>query len=168
MNANELFDKHAPQRKLNKHKISLKDKPWITPAIQKPCLIKNTLFKKDIKLSDPLIKQKVHFKQQYYRNLLPTVSKKSKQSYYEEFFQNNLNESKNMWKGIRNLIPSSPKSNIQLLSDNSEAITGPEKIANIFNGQFSTIAKETKAKIKLSNKSFADFRHLPFRDLFFH
>ena len=31
-------------------------------------------------------------------------------------------------------VKSSPKSNIQLLSDNSEAITDPEKIANIFNG----------------------------------
>ena len=30
--------------------------------------------------------------------------KKSKQNYYERFFENNLNNIKNMWKGIRSLI----------------------------------------------------------------
>ena len=62
MNANEHFDKQAPKKKLNKYKLNLKDKRWITPTIQKPCLIRNILFKKDIKLSDPFIKQEVHLK----------------------------------------------------------------------------------------------------------
>ena len=57
---NELLDKHAPYRKLNKYKLKLKTKPWITPAIQKSMLIKNNLFRKYIKLSDPLTKQEVH------------------------------------------------------------------------------------------------------------
>ena len=38
---NELFDKHARDRKLNKYKLKFKTKPWITPAIQKSILIKN-------------------------------------------------------------------------------------------------------------------------------
>ena len=68
MNMDELLDKHAPYRKLNKYK--LKTKPWITLAI----------------------KQEVHLKYKYYRNLLSTILKKSKQSYCEKFFQNNLND----------------------------------------------------------------------------
>ena len=134
MNKNELLDKHAPYRKLNKYKLKLKTKPWITPAIQKLILIKNNQFKKYIKLSDSLIKQEVYLKYKYYRNLLSTILKKSKQSYYEKFFQNNLNNIKNIQKGIRNLISlkQSPKSNIHLLSHNSETITGPKNIADKF------------------------------------
>ena len=50
INMDELFDKHARDRKLNKYKLKLKIKPWITPAIQKSILIKSNLFKKYIKL----------------------------------------------------------------------------------------------------------------------
>ena len=100
----KLLDKHAPYRKLNKYKRMLKTKPWITPAIEKSILIKNILFKKHIKLSDPLINQEVQLKCKYYRILIHTILKKSKQNYYEKFFQNNLNDIKKIWKGIRNLI----------------------------------------------------------------
>ena len=108
-------------------------------------------------------------KYKYYRNLLSTILKKSKQSYYEKFFQNNLNDIKNKWKGIRDLISlkQSPKSNIHLLFHNSETITDPKNIANIFNYYFSTIAEKTKAKIKFSNKSFTDVLHHPIDDSFF-
>ena len=78
MNMNELCDKHAPYRKLSRYKLKLKTKPWITPAMQKLILIKANLFKKYIKLSDPLIKQEVHLKYKYYRNLLLTIFKNSK------------------------------------------------------------------------------------------
>ena len=73
------------------------------------------------------------------------------------------------WKGIRHLISlkQSPKSNIHLLSHNSETITDPKNIANLFNYYFSTIAKKTNAKIKFSNKSFTDFLHHPINDSFF-
>ena len=35
MKINELLGKHTPYRKLNKYKLKLKTKPWITPATQK-------------------------------------------------------------------------------------------------------------------------------------
>ena len=38
-----------------------------------------------------------------------------------------------------------------------ETVTSPQKIANIFNDYFSTIARKTKAKIRFSNKSFDAF-----------
>ena len=55
-NMNELLDKPAPYRKLNKYKLKLKTKPCITPAIKKLILIKNNLFKNCIKISELLIK----------------------------------------------------------------------------------------------------------------
>ena len=81
VNMNELLDKHAPYRKLNKYKLKLKTKTWINPAAQKSILIKNNPSKKCIKLSDPLIKQEVHLKYKYYRKPLSTILRKSKQNY---------------------------------------------------------------------------------------
>ena len=125
----------------------------------KATLIENNLLKKYIKLSDPLIKKDIHLKYKYFMNLLSTILKKGKQSDHEKFFRNNLNEIKSIWKGIRNFtsFKQSPKSNIHLLSHNSETITDSKNTASISNGCFSTIAEKTKNKIKFSNKSFAGF-----------
>ena len=163
-NMNELLDKPAPYRKLSKYKLKLKTKPYITPAIKKSILIKNNLFKNCIKISELLIKQEEHLKYKYYKNLLCTTLKKGKQIYFEKFFQNNLNDIKNIWKGIRNFISlkQSPNSNIYLLPYNSETIT-----TNIFYDYFSTISKKTKTKNNFSNKSFADFFHHPIDNFFF-
>ena len=143
MNINQfLDDKDAHYRKVNKYKLKLKTKPWITSAIQKSVLIKNNFFKRYIKLSDPLIKQEVYLKYMCYRNFLSTILKTSKQKYYEKLFHNNLNCIKNIWKWIRNLIAlkQSLKSIIHWLSRNNETITDPKNITNIFNDYFSTIA----------------------------
>ena len=89
--------------------------------------------------------------------------KKSKQKYYERFFKNNLNNLKNIWKGIRNLIAikHSSASNAHMLTHKGATVTDPLRIANIFNDYFSSIAKKTKTNIKFSNKSFQDFLHRP-------
>ena len=77
--------------------------------------------------------------------MLSTLTKKSKKSYYDNFFKNNLNDLKNTWKGIRNLISmtKSATSVPNTLSQNDESITDPIKIANIFNNFFNTIAAKT-------------------------
>ena len=68
------------------------EKDWdlITAAIHKSILVKNYLFKKYIKLKDPVKKTQTHDKYKYYRNLLSTVIKKSTQN-YNEFFKTNMN-----------------------------------------------------------------------------
>ena len=92
-NMNDLLDKHAPfKKKISKYKLKFKTKPWITPAIS----IKNALFKRYIKLKSPVKKIEVHQQYKYYRNLLSTLMKKSKQNYYERFFRNNLKNLKNI------------------------------------------------------------------------
>ena len=42
--------------KVSKYQLKLKTKPWITTAIHKSILVKNSLFKKYIKLKDPVKK----------------------------------------------------------------------------------------------------------------
>ena len=103
-NMNDLLDKHSPFKKISNYKLKFKAKPWITPTIQMSISIKNSLFKKYIKLKSPLKKNEVRQQYKYSRNLLSTLMKKSKQDYYEQFFKNNLNNLKKIWKGIRSLI----------------------------------------------------------------
>ena len=53
---------------------------------------------------DPILKEECHINYKKYRNLLFTLMKKSKQAYYERYFERNWNNIKNTWKGIKSLI----------------------------------------------------------------
>ena len=145
-NMNDLLDKHAPFRKISKYKLKFKTKPWITAALQKSISIKNALFKRYMKLKTPVKKNEVHQQYKYYIKLLSTLMKKSKQNYYEQFFKNNLNNLKNIWKGIRSLIAikHSSVSNIHMLTHKGVIVTDPLHIANIFNDYFSSITEKIK------------------------
>ena len=103
--------------------------------------IKNHLLTKDIKLKDVTLKNEVQIKYKQYRNLLSTLMKESKKSYFTNYFQNNLNDLKSTWKGIKNLIslkelPNVASSNI---FDNSRSLTEPQEIANYFNKYLYTL-----------------------------
>ena len=84
--------------------LDSKNKPWITSGIQKSVYIKNQLLKKFINKKDPQIKAAFHEQYKTYRNLLSTLMKQSKQIYYTKYFENNLNNIKNTWKEIKNII----------------------------------------------------------------
>ena len=49
---NAILDIHAPYKKVNKYKLRLKIKPWITPALQKSISVKNSLLKKFVNCND--------------------------------------------------------------------------------------------------------------------
>ena len=73
----------------------------------------------------------------YSHHLLKKVKSKS----FEDNFFNNLNDLKNTWKDIRNLI-SMTKSAISVpnkLPQDDESITDPIRIENIFNNVFTII-----------------------------
>ena len=66
--------------------------------------MKNKLLSKLIKLKDANLKNEVRFKFKEYRNLLSTLLKRSKQSYFTNYFQTDINDLKNTWKGIKKRI----------------------------------------------------------------
>ena len=83
--------------------------------------------------------------------------KKSKQGYYDKYFERNWNNIKNTWKGIKSCIylktvASSVPTVLSL--DNGDATTSPYDIANTFNNYFATIAGTTKKCIKYSINIF--------------
>ena len=142
---NTVLDKHAPYQKVQKYILKLKTKPFITAGIQNSIKIENRLFKNYINKKDFTLKNEIHAEYKKHGNMLTTLTKKSKRSYCDNFFKNNLNDLKNTWKGIRNLISmtKSATSVPNTLSQNDESITDPIKIANIFNNFFNTIAAKT-------------------------
>ena len=86
--------------------------------------------------------------------------KRSKQAYFDKYFEANWNNIKNTWKGIKSLITlKSVASNVPtvLSLDNGDTITNPYDIANTFNNYFASIAETTKKNIKYSHKHFSDY-----------
>ena len=102
-----------PLRKSRKKEPRFRSKPWITLGLEISISIKNSLFAKFIKANDINQKNQIHINYKQCRNLISTLLKRSKRSYFTFyfilffsflFFNDNLNNLKNTWKGIKNLI----------------------------------------------------------------
>ena len=153
---NMLLDTYAPLKRVNKYKMKFKSKPWITLGLQKSISVKNKLLKNFINKKDPILKEECHTNYKKYRNLLSTLMKKSKQAYYDRYFEKkwkSIKKSvKNTWKGIKSLISlKTVPSNIPtvLSIDNGDTITNAYDIANTFNNYFASIAKTIKKRHKI-------------------
>ena len=101
---NILLDTYAPLKRINKCKLKFKSKPWITLGLQKSVSAKNKLLTYYINKRDPILKEEFHTKYKIFRNFLSTLMKKSKQAYFDKYFERNWNNIKNTWKGIKSLI----------------------------------------------------------------
>ena len=109
--------------------------------------MKNKLLKNFINKEDPVLKEEFHTNYKKYRNLLSTLMKKSKQAYYDKYFEKNWNNIKNTWKEIKSLISLKTLAfNIPtvLSLDNGDTGTNPYDIASTFNNYFGSIAETTK------------------------
>ena len=84
-----LLDTYAPLKKINKYKLKCKYKPWITLGLQKSIFVKNKLLTNFINKKDLILKEEFHTNYKKYRNLLSTLMKKSKQAYYDKYFERN-------------------------------------------------------------------------------
>ena len=103
-NINSILDVHAPLKKVNKYKLKIKTKPWITPALQKSISTKNNLLKKFITAKDSQVKERYHKEYKDYRNMLSTFLKQSKTNYYNHYFETNWNNIKNTWKSLKSIL----------------------------------------------------------------
>ena len=75
--------------------------------------------------------------------------KKSKQAYYNKYFEKNWDNIKNTWKVIKFLISlKTVASNVPIVLslDNGVTVTNSCDIANTFNNYFASIAETTKKK----------------------
>ena len=65
--------------------------------------VENKLLTKFINAKHPILKDEIHIEYKNYRDLLSTLMKKSKQAYYNKYFETNWNNIKNTLKGIKPL-----------------------------------------------------------------
>ena len=93
----------------------------------------------------------------------------SKKSYYTSFFNNNLNNVKNTWKGIKEIINIKPSTNIKSFSlkVNEKVISDHSTVANLFNNYFSTIQDKLLKEIVPSKYDFTNFLKTPNNYSFF-
>ena len=89
-----ILDMFAPQKKISKQKLKFRNKLWITLGLQKSISVKNHLLTKYIKLKDVTLTTEAQIKYKQYTNLLSTIIKESKRSYFTNYFRNNLNDLK--------------------------------------------------------------------------
>ena len=157
---NMLLDTYAPLKRVKKYKLKFKSKPWITLGLQKSIPVKkNKLLTNFINKKNTILKEECHTNYKKYRNLLSTLMNKSKQAYYDRYFEKNWKNIKNTWKGIKSLISLKTVSSsipTVLSLDNRGTITNPYDIANTFNKYFASIAETTKKSIKYTHKHFSD------------
>ena len=156
---NMLLESYAPLKRINKYKMKFNSKPWITLGLQKSISVKNKLLKNFFNKKDPVLKEEFHTNYRKYRKLLSTLMKKSKQAYYDKYFEKNWNNINNTWKGIKSLISLKTVAfNVPtvLFLDNGDTVTNPYDISNTFNNYFASIA-ETTEKTKYSHKHFSDY-----------
>ena len=156
---NSILDEHAQLKRVNKYKLKFKSKPWITPAIQKSISVKNNLLKRFINSKDPQVKDIFHEQYKDYRNMLSTLLKKSRTNYYNQYFEANMNNIKNTWKGIKSILTIKNTSSDfpKCLSSNGSTFTNQVEISDVFNNCFASIAEKTKVNINYSHKHFSDF-----------
>ena len=69
--------------------------------------------------------------------------KKSKQKYFTKYFETNVKNLKNTWKGIKSIISlkNSTSSSPNVINFNNELTSDLLKIANVFNNHFSSIGE---------------------------
>ena len=156
---NTVIDKYLPLKKLTRKEIKLQNKPWITKDICKAIKRRETLYRKFIKAKDPLIKEQYHKNYKDLRNQIVLICRESKKMYYQIFFNENSNDLKKTWKGIKSIINIKTNNSFipTSIMSNNEIISEPTEVADKFNHYFSSIAGKLQAKIYQNDFDFKVF-----------
>ncbi|XP_065678993.1 uncharacterized protein LOC136093712 [Hydra vulgaris] len=165
----KILDRYAPYKELPKKKIKLQSKPWITSGILKSIFNKNILYKKFTRSKNVITKKKLFTKFKLYRNKISNLLRYSKKLYNASFFNNNINNVKNIWKGIKEIINIKPSTSSKSfnLKINENVISDHTSVANIFNNYFTTIQDELLKNTVPSKCTFGNFLKIPSINSFF-
>ncbi len=151
-----LTNKHAPIKRRSRREIKLKDKPWINDKIQKMMRIRDRIL---LKLRKKRNNNNLTLYKKF-RNRVCNEIKKSKESYFHNFFSTNTQNMKKLWSGIKTIIShkSSNSSSINKIKDMEGNVTSePSEISNIFNDFFVNVADEITKTIPKTPKSPLDY-----------
>ena len=97
----------------------------------------------------------------YYRNEISKLTRISKNLYYHEFFNNNLNNLKKTWEGINGLLSRKKKTYMtinNLKQPHTNTITNlKSRIPKILNDHFTSIGPSLANKLPLFEKHFVEY-----------
>ena len=167
---NNLLDKHAPFKEQAKRKEKLRFKPWITKGILTSIRQKDKIHEEMIKAKNSPNKRLKLSLYKKYRNIIVDFLKKSKESHYRKYFEDNKRNCKAVWNGINEIIYSKSKANAweaNCLLINGKAVSQPKYIAEHFDDCFTSITKELQKHIPPIKRSFSDYLKNPIAESFF-
>ena len=121
-------------------------KPWIPNELIKMINVRNKLFQRKKRQPNNLNIKNLY---KLFRNKINREMKKSKRDHYNQFFENNSNNLKKTWEGIRSIINTkdSNKSNITQLKINKTIINNLKKIVEEVNNYFVNVGPNTERSI---------------------
>ena len=161
----EIVDGHIPIKQLSTKELKFRSKPWITPALKVSIHIKNKLYEKFLKTNSLYY----HSKFKYYRNRINHLLKVSKSQYYNQYFLDDIKDSKRVWNDIKQIIHFKPKTShkaVKIINENIE-MTNPYMIANAFNNYFASVGNNLANEIPNLGKSPLDYLKSSSPDSFF-
>ena len=167
---NEIINAHAPLKKLSKKDFKLQAKPWITSGILKSIKRRDSLLRQYINTKDAVHKDDIHAQYKTLRNKIIKLIKQSKKSFYQNYFAEKANDIRNTWIGIKNIINfrTSKANQPTSMTIENKFETDPTKIAEGFNGYFSSIAEKLQQNIYPNeNISFTHYLKTPLNQNFF-
>ena len=143
-------ERHAPLKKLTPKEVKFKYKPWITADVNKMIKLKNKLFQRKKRQANNLEVRRLY---NLFRNRVNRELKKAKKNYYTKYFEENNNNIKKTWEGIRSIINiKSTKSTISQIKVNNKVIKNHKKIAASLNNFFINVGPKTERNIPVNPK----------------
>ena len=133
-------DRHAP---LNPKETKFRNKPWISNELIKMINVRNKLFQR--KKCQPNNTNVTNL-YKLFRNRINREIKKSKREFFNQYFENNSNNIKKTWDGIRSIVNTkdSTIANITQLKVMETLIDNPKRIAEEVNGYVVNVGPKTE------------------------
>ena len=134
------MEQNAPLKKVSKKQLKLKLKPWINKEVLK-------IMRKRHKIHSQLkcnpTDKNIFELYKKFRNKVIYATRKSRSSYYQDYFMSNQNNTRKLWTGIKSIVKIKQKSIVQIsqLYRNGEFIKDPKSVANVFNNFFVNVGK---------------------------
>ena len=105
-------------------------------------------------------KTQLHNDYKNQRNLVVSMIRTSKVSYYQKYFQECKSNVRKTWDGVKFIINLNKKAKFlptKVHDDANRMVTEPRHIATTFNKYFASVGQSLDAKIPESKRSYRDY-----------
>ena len=135
-------------------------KLWLTKGILQSIKQKN-IYHKFIRSKEATSKEAFLQEFKHYKSHINKLTRINKTNFYKSFFEENKNDSKRTWDGIRSIINikenSKKKKQIKPIKINDKVQTSPKILADSFNNFFVSIAGNIDKKNIHTNAKYKNY-----------